>query len=340
MSMAHTQIHLLVPGLLGPMKHVADLESPPSAALIERLITRADKSPFADQRYQSTLFRLFGITAAGKDYPTGAVNGLADGLQRDQRFWFQINPVSLRPDQDRLLLFDSFDLDFTLAESKALAALFNQHFSAEGWHLEVVTPHRWYLAVDEIPRITTSSIDEVFGRSIDRFLPEGIDALRWHSILNETQMLFHGAEVNQLRESAGKLPINGIWISGGGVLPDAVQTPFDTVLTDSTLAWGLAKLAGVSQACLPATLDRLSGNQLITYDALHRPVWRADPYDWSEALQKLDAFIQPLVDLLYASPQAELFLYPCDGSVYRINRNKLRRFWRRTKPMAMLMLGE
>ncbi|MES9904072.1 MAG: hypothetical protein ABW168_15535, partial [Sedimenticola sp.] len=214
MSSNDQSVHLLVPGLLGP---IPSLDSFSSLPQLETLLSRADNERVSGDDLESTLFPLFGIDSSPEsDLPTAPCRRIGDGCDRDERFYLQANPVFLRPDQDRLLLFDSEDLDFTKSEAESLAGLFSEHFSAESWRLEIATPHRWYLALDDQPSLTTASLSRVFGRNIDPLLPQGRDSMRWHGIMNEVQMLFHGTNLNFERESCGKLPINGLWFSGGG----------------------------------------------------------------------------------------------------------------------------
>ncbi|MCG8427895.1 MAG: phosphoglycerate mutase [Chromatiales bacterium] len=338
--MASGQLHIVAPGLLGPMKSAVDLEALPAIPVVERLLGRADQTPFAAADFEETLFQLFNIShSSDGDLPVAALNRLGDNLPADERYWLQINPVFLRPDQGRLLLFDSVDLDLSLDESQQLADAFRQHFAEQNWQLEVVTPHRWYLAMHSVPALQTSPIEQVFGRSIDHFLPRGEDALFWHGLMNEVQMLFHTVEVNQLREQRGKLPINGIWLSGGGILPPKPEASFDKVLTDNGLVWGLAQLSSSQWDNLPTQgALPLEGNQLCVYDDLLRPVLRADPYDWSDALECFNNWLEPLAAQLNNGQLKELLLYPCDGHRYRLTRGTLRRFWRRSTPLTTRLL--
>lgn len=329
------QIHLLAPGLLGPMPGVVELDTVNRPERIERLLDRSSSKPFAEASYEATLFKLFGIEKSDSDYPLAAISRLGDGQDADDRCWLQINPVFLRPDQDRLLVFDSVDLDFSIQESKALAQLFSEHFSDESWQLEVVTPHRWYLALNEAIGVSTVSMEKVFGRSISRFLPAGSDSLRWHGFLNEAQMLFHTSPVNAQREQAGKLPINGVWFSGAGVLPKELKPRVGHLFADSGLAWGAALHAGISFACLPTAVEEIpDGDTLFIYEEMFRPVWRADPYDWYEALSRFNHWIEPIVAMLDRKQISELMIYPCDGQVYRATKQSLRQFWKRKTPIT------
>ncbi len=56
-------------------------------------------------------------------------------------------------------------------------------------------------------------------RSINSHLPRGDDALAWHRVMNEAQMIMHAHPVTAAREARGAPPANSIWLWGGGTLP-------------------------------------------------------------------------------------------------------------------------
>ncbi|AKH22084.1 hypothetical protein AAY24_06025 [Sedimenticola thiotaurini] len=332
-------LHLLIPGLLGPMPTLDQLQPQPGFKLLERLFARSDRQTHPGDDLESVLFGLFGISSEnGGNLPTAAYRRIGDGGTADSRYWLQLTPVYLRPDQDRLLLFDVEDLNLTLAESKGLAKLFNDHFIDEGWQVEVPHPHRWYLSLAEEPDLKTYELTDVFGRNMDLFLPEGEEGIRWHGVLNEIQMLFYTSELNAQREQSGKGPVNGLWLSGGGKSHSQLQTGMSALYGDSALLRGLASTAGTPVETLPDRLDGLcdasGGEILVCYELLRRPVLCADPFAWSEQLIQLQNWIEPLLDGLRQKRLNSLFLYPCNGQQYRIDRHSLRRFWKRPSPLS------
>jgi len=324
-------LQLLVPGLRGPLPGQSPVVS--GNALLERWLARADQQPFAGNSLEEVLCALFGVVPLPTgELPFAALSRLGDGAAADDSFWLQANPVCLRPDQGRLLLFDSVDFDLTAADAGALADRFREHFSDSGWRLEVATPQRWYLGLAEPVSLSTRPLGEVFGRNMDRFLPSGDDALRWHGLLNEIQMLFHDAPANQAREAQGKMTIGGLWLSGGGRLPQVTAGEMEQVCSDQPLARGLAVAAGIDAIPL-ATAGRAPWadtiGQLLVYDSLQRPVWRADPFDWQDAAAHFADWLVAGIDALRSGQFDELLIYPCDGSRFRLDRRGLRRFWRR-----------
>ncbi len=329
MSSNQRSVHLLVPGLLGPMQQLDPLQPLPK---LERLLSRADISQVLGTDLESTLFPLFRVDSGlGGELPVAPYRRVGDGCPRDDRFWLQANPVYLRPDRDRVLLFDSKDLDFSQDEAEILAQMFNDHFTTEGWQLETPIAHRWYLAVDSAPSLTTTPLSQVYGRNIDLFLPQGEEGMRWHSITNEVQMLFYSSNLNFERESRGKLPINGLWFSSGGVLANAADRPFQTIYTDDSLAKGLAMVSGVDIKPLigdSVTVETGGREILATYSRMERTVWRADPFDWADELNRFESWLLPLIEALQQKKISELIIYPCNGSKFSLTPGALRRFWR------------
>ncbi|MDQ7073593.1 MAG: hypothetical protein Q9O24_00095 [Gammaproteobacteria bacterium] len=59
-----------------------------------------------------------------------------------------------------------------------------------------------------------------------------------------------------------------------------------------------------------------------------------DLHGWREALPKLEAHLQRAETLLREGVFSELELLPLNGHVYRLNRWRLRQFWRRGSSLA------
>jgi hypothetical protein len=151
------------------------------------------------------------------------------------------------------------------------------------------------------------------------------------------QMLLFQSPVNQQREAAGRLTINGIWLSGVGTLPEISPGIDFMIFTDEPAACGLARLAGLSIAppAIPPAHAWAAGKQvLILWTELLAPVLHADLYHWAEALQKLEQRMTGLVDGLAQYRQSCLELYPCNGECYRLTAANLWRFWRRPRKMS------
>lgn len=327
-----TSLDLLVPGFLGPLPVPAP-DSLPKLSTLEKILARGHWHEAPGSDLESTLMSMFGIHPdPGRDYPHGALSRVGDGFGGDDRYWFLAEPVLLRPDKDRLLLFDSRELSFSAAEAEVLARLCTEHFRDEGMRLEIADAHRWYLSTHSMPSLKTSNLGDVFGRNMDLFLPSGPDARRWRSLTNEIQMLWHGSEVNRMREETGKLPVNGIWLSGGGVLPAVASRPYDRLYAHHPLAGGLAEITGIPCMGLPDKPDEMfekAGKVLAIVPGLLRPVWRASIHDWIEAALHLDDWVEDLLGCIKKKTLEEIRVYPCNGRLIQLTPRGLKRFWKR-----------
>ncbi|HEB96964.1 MAG TPA: hypothetical protein ENI96_11110 [Sedimenticola thiotaurini] len=334
------EVTLVVPGLLGPMPGWLQATDTPRFPQLERRLATADRERTTGGEMEAVLCHLFGVAREPEgDLPVAALMRLGEGKAPDRRCWVLAEPVCLRPDQSRLLLFDTLDFDLGEAGSRDLAELFRSHFDERGWVLETGSPARWYLGMERVPALQTHFLGEVFGRNMDLFLPRGGERLAWHRLLNEVQMLFFQAEVNQRREAQGRMPVNGIWFSGVGRLPARVRAPFDMVHGDAPLLRGLALAAGIPLAALPAKGELPADGvrrPLLLYPGLRRAVWTADPHAWAEGLEGFGSWLSCWIDAVRRRRFQAITLYSCDGFRWRITRSTLRRWWRRPRPLLDL----
>ncbi|MDJ0808242.1 MAG: hypothetical protein QNJ78_15600 [Gammaproteobacteria bacterium] len=340
MRVSVSRLHLLIPGLLGPLPNLQASGVVPSVPLLEKLLRRADRSASPGEDFLTTLFSLFGITRSEQaDLPEAAVNYFAHSGEAQDGCWVRADPVHLRPDRDRLLLFNSEPLDITEAEAQQIAGRFNEHFAADDLTLLTTDPEHWYLRLEQCPELKTHTLNQVVGHHIEPFMPKGKDAGQWRRLMNEMQMLLFQTPVNQLREAEGRLSINGIWLSGIGRLPEVNQCRFASVHSDDPTAVGLARLSRVpAQPVDAAALAWSAGDEiLMVLTDLLSPVLNVDPYRWSENVQLLENRIGSLIEQLRREKKREWVLYPCNGEKYAITAGALRRFWRRNKSITTLV---
>lgn len=334
---------LIVPGLLGPVPDPGALAAlSPELPALGRLLSRADLERDEITGGEAAVCAAFGID--GPPWPVAAAARAGEEAafdpEAERRWWLRADPVHLRVDSSNARLFGGYALKLQAAESEQLLAALNAHFAADGLHFEAPAPERWYLGLDRPVELTTHSPAEVAGRNVDSFMPVGEDARSWRTRLNEAQMLLHQAEVNSARERAGALPVNSIWLWGGGWTPQPAWAPA-RVLADDALTCGLARLAAPVAAGegdqllagLPldaAEWEPTAGTTLAVDWSLRDPLIHGEPEAWLEAIQRLEEdWFSPLLDRLQAGSFDELEVRPADGRRFRISRRGLRRFWRR-----------
>ncbi len=289
------------------------------------------------------LFHLFGRDGDGPhDLPVAPLTLLSDSGEKTDRFCMRADPVHLRPDQSRLLLFDAGVLDLEPDEVKALVGSINELVTQWGGHLEAPLPHRWYLFLPEAPGIQTTPLTQAMGRDVGPLLPTGPAGQEWHARLNEIQMLIHDHAVNCAREQDGRPTINSLWFWGGGSLPEQVDsTRWDCLWTDHPLLTGLAAQAAARQAGCPQDGDewlardcRQGGSHLILLDELERAVQYGDIEAWLEGVEQLERrWFAPLHKAVADTSLATLDIRAADGRKFRISKSALRRFWRRKRQL-------
>lgn len=316
-------LHLLVPGLRGPLPAAAAVPGAQAPTTIERWLARADTSPVAADP-DALLFDLYGLDRPphGADLPTAPLCYLADTGERPAGVVYHADPVHLRPDQDRLLLFDAPATNLDAAQSGALIATLNDHLAADGWRLSAPVPGRWYLHLDAPLALRTRPLGHVLGRNVDHFLPVGDDARTVRARLTELQMLLHDHPVNLELEAAGKPAVSGIWLHGGGMLPSAAPRGYALKGEPTPLLRGLQELAEGPVA-----------GRLHWLESARRAVWDADPLAWWQAVAQAEAVLRD-------SLVARTMLYPGDGCTYRWHGFAPWRLWRRRRPLVDHLLPQ
>jgi hypothetical protein len=118
------------------------------------------------------------------------------------------------------------------------------------------------------PMSTASASPELAqGSSPEAFLPPATEARAHDRLQGEIQMCLHEAGFNRRRAGAGLLPVNGLWLWGGGVArPGGLQSsgsPLPALFADDPLFTGywlsvsasVSGWAGDLEACLEASPD-------------------------------------------------------------------------------------
>jgi hypothetical protein len=340
LSVTGRQLALLLPGLCGPVSDppVTDYLVPRPVAL-DRLLSRSKVQQAGGLDLDSTLCHWFGLDdGPHSSLPLASLTYLSDTGEQSPGYLLRADPVHLRADQSSLRLFDSHGFSMTQEEADELVAAFNDFYAERGWRLTAPRPQRWYLSLPADPGITTTPIGNVAGQVVDPCLPRGAAAAEWHALLNEVQMLLHAHPVNSAREQRGEPAINSLWFWGGGVLPAAVQTRADRVITDHPLGMGLAQQAGISRVDVPVDVDALlaqtdDGLSLLVNDVLDGPSRYGDIGSWVDALQQLEQhWFAPLLAAIKDGEVAALEIYPCNGYRYMTSKRQQRRFWKRNHP--------
>ncbi|WP_435626462.1 hypothetical protein [Candidatus Ferrigenium straubiae] len=344
------KIHLMVCDLFLPADFAAEVCADLRLPALEKMLARgvltgsaaasasSGGSGRAEERasLENYLYELFGVPC-GADAPVAPISAAFDGL--DEGCWLRADPVYLRLQRDQLVLLP--EVEVSVGEAAQLCAALNEHFAGQGMEFFAPHPQRWYLRLDRLPDIETVPLSQAAGRNVRSLLPSGKEAAHWHRMFNEIQMLLHSHPANEDREARGALPLNSLWLWGGGCsFAEPLQKNYDSVSSDEPLAEMFAAAAGASFAGWPAQW-RGEGNgdrQLLVWTGLRSALRGGDLAAWRTALQEFEtAYAQPLWHALRAGKIAQLQVDVLGGDhVRRLSLTQVCTwaFWRRAKPLA------
>lgn len=243
------ELHLIAPGLAA-WRDSPHSEPTPMPGL-EQLLARG-RVESGETSLAEALCRAFHI-ARQDDSPLAPVTASYDGLNANRGYWLRADPVHLQVGMRGMTLLDAAHVGLSLEESEALAAHLKPLFKEAGWHLLATARGRWYGHPSHAIKLQTTPLDEVATRHVNSALPVGPSAARVMRLVNDAQIILHDHPVNQARERRGDMPINSIWLWGGGEMPKAGRR-FRQVLAEQTEALALARLSGSDSAPCPARL--------------------------------------------------------------------------------------
>ena len=333
-------LQLFIPGLLWP---VASLLGPASGLALDglaALLGRGRRHVGEFEPGDRQLARLFGLEAA--PLPLAALRRLGEAdapAPQPGVHWLCADPVNLSFAREHLLLqaFPEGELD--AAESAALIAALNEVFADLG-RFEACAPNRWYLRLNAPTAVTLYPLDDVVGRPIKHFLPEGADARLWQRTMNEAQIVLHNHAISRAREDGGRRPANSLWLWGAGTLAQPPRPPAAAVQARNPLGVGLARAAGVPVRA-PDLAAALAQDTLVVLDALQKPAQQLDLDAWRRGLEALERdWFAPLADAAQRGRIDTLrILAPGDRGTLtlELRRSERWKFWRKPHSFEALL---
>ncbi len=340
--MRNRQLTLYIPALFGSDAWSgSDVSQGLSLTGLELLLSRGRRRQRKSQSADGLLFELFGHAAEVSGLPVAAVMSRFDLGEPADDFCFCATPVNMQPDRDRLVMIGSDHLAVTQAEACQLADEFNQLFAEDGLRLDVPVSNRWYLHSSSKPDISTQPFKSVIAQDVGHYLPVGKDAMQWHAILNEVQMLFYSSRVNEKRRQSGQPEINSFWLWGEGESPEPQANQWQHVWSNEPLSCALANLAQNALASMPASAEEWleqsdhGGSHLLVFDALADAVVTHDIGRWRDMIEAVDEeWIEPLTLALKTKSISTIRLLS-DNVEFEISRHSLKRWWKRSRPFAL-----
>jgi hypothetical protein len=341
------QCTLLIPRLFWPRETAERVSSGLHLPALTTLLGRSRRERFAAIATEGWLCQAFQVERQ-QDWPVAPLTLAIDGGETGEAYWLRADPVHLRVDRNRLLLIENTLFDVTADEAHALVSSLNEHFASEGLSFHAPSPKRWYARLSRAPNLFTHCTSEVAGQDVQLFLPAGSDALAWHRVFNEIQMLLHTNAANAAREARAEPVVNSVWFWGGGARTAVPGSPYSVVWSDDTLAVSLAALADARTADCPANAGAWfnsphfsagdEGAHLIVIDELAAPNAHHDSQEWRARVVSLEeSWFAPLLGALRESKLTGIALVtPGAAGCWRFDLTKmdLLKFWRRPLPWA------
>lgn len=322
-------ITLLIPGLLD------NLPDPvPRLPALETLLARGNYRSDIPAGYERTLMHLFGLPQSSEqDVPEGALSRYAQTGEKPEGVWLCAAPVHLFADQSRVYLNTIDKTALSEEEAAQIINELNKVYREDGWEFVQHTSTHWYLHIQDMPAIRTTPLREVDGKAIHDKLPQGVDALQWHRVLNEMQMLLHSSPINSARHERGEIAVNGVWLWGSGVLPDALATrQWQGLYSNEPIAMGLALLSDVVAHDVSMDISQfLAENNHGNYLIVTSPNIASD---MSANLVRMEEnWFSPLYRVMQNGKIDDVTISAGDDRQWSVSRRNLLRFWKRNYPL-------
>lgn len=304
---------------------------------LQTLLARGTRQACPATGVEAAVCEALGIERQ-QDWPIAPVTLAADGGVAGDAYCLRADPVHLRVMRDRIVLADSSTLALSQQEASALADTIRQHFG-DSLSPTPLTPTRWYVRFPHPPRLTTTPPSLANGCDIDPLLPRGADAMRFRAQLNELQMLLHEHPVNLAREAHGALPVNSVWLWGGGTLPAVPQKRIALYARGESIR-ALGAFCKADLFPLPDRLEEgmLERDGVTVLDALTTAGQDGDPYGWREALRTLEArWFAPLLTMLRTRGSGLRLADPISGKSLRVQKTDVWKIWRRPRSLMSLL---
>jgi hypothetical protein len=311
------------------------------------LLGRSHAERFDALPYEGWLCQAFQVERQ-QDWPVAPLTLTIDGGESADAYWLRADPVHLKMQRERLLLIENGLFDLSVDDAQALVSSLNQHFAAESIAFYMKHPKRWYVNVPRQPKLVTRSMSEVAGNDVDRFLPTGEDALPWHRLFNEAQMVLHASAPSARRDERGEPAVNSVWFWGGGVQTRVRGQPYATVWSNDALAVALATLADIPVRDCPSGAEALLSEaagpgsedsaHLIVVNELASATAHHDSAAWRERMSALETrWFAPIVRALRDGDVRRIsVVVPGAVSCWRFDAasRDLLKFWRGAKPWS------
>lgn len=153
------------------------------------------------------------------------------------------------------------------------------------------------------------------------FLPSGDDTALHRNLLSEIEMALHEHEVNLEREANGQLPINSLWLWGGGTAPEKITRVQPPLFSDDALLTGYWYSATGVTGPWPGNIAACIDQSVAGFVA--------ETPEFDDSPELLESCLHELRDALSLGRLSSLTLLFRDGLRAHVRRPHALRVWRR-----------
>ena len=183
------------------------------------------------------------IFMLGHQVPLAAIKAIQFQAVEPMDDWASLELVHLHATRDHIVLLDPEMLKIMPEEEQMLRISVQEVLNHFLLNAVIPTGSSWLFCTNEFNSLKTSSIELAKGRNIDVWMAKDTEkagvAKKWRQMQNEIQMIWHDHPINLARYERGELPINSVWLQGGGASAEVIDTAYH-----AHLARIMAEMAG------------------------------------------------------------------------------------------------
>lgn len=235
------------------------------------------------------------------------------------------DPVYLEPRLDHLCLHALRRAGVDLAQIRTLIDHLQAELADDG-QIGFTRLRRYgYLSAKTPIATATVPAYVVDQQRPDDYLPSGDDTASHRNLLSEIEMALHEHEINLAREARGELPVNSLWLWGGGFAPEPCIREQPPLFSDNALLTGYWYSA-------TADAERWTGSIEACIDESDAGFVAEIP-EFDESPQLLENSLRTLCEALHTRRLSSLTMLFRDGIRAHVRRSHNVRFWRRNSPL-------
>lgn len=322
--------HIVIPDLFLPESVATKVSAGLHLPALEKILSHSKTDILQTHSLDAWLCQEFTIPESA----VAPVTLKADGVSPEDAYWMRADPVHLRLNNAQMILQTNVSL--SMEEAQLLCDSLNQYFSGYGMRFYAPHPRRWYMRLNDDSQLKTHSIYQVEGRDSRYYLPQGEAALKWHGVMNEIQMSLYGHPINQACEARGGLPVNSVWLWGGGKAVPLAQ-PYSSIVSDSELVNAFAQVSQISHSSFADESNQFD-NTLYVWEGASVAIRRGDYYEWRQSVINFEQqCLSPLLKALTSGGLDKItldVLQENDSTRFELTRSLLWKFWVRGKTLA------